>query len=98
MITQGETNNNATQRNLDEFWFFPEENNILTNTISLVQYIDVKIALGDTITHELIHLFNLQLEKLNLIQLEVYLSPEEIEHLEDSIEDVKYNIKGVKNM
>lgn len=97
LMTQGTTGKESINRTFDDFWFLPEENNILTNMISLVQYIDVKIALGDEIADRLVDLFNLQQEKLNALKLEDYLSPEEIEHLKESIEETVYNIKRLKN-
>lgn len=96
LIAQDVADKKANDRTFDDFWFFPEENNVLVNMVSLVQYINIKIALRDEITDQLIDLFNLQQEKLNALKLEDYLSPEEIEDLEESIEDTVYNIKSLK--
>ena len=96
-IAQGMPIKDATHRVFEDFWFFPEEENILSNLVSLVQYINVLFSIDKTISIELINLFNQQVEKLNLINLKEKLSAEEIEHLEETIDEMKFKINKITN-
>ncbi|CAH0337464.1 hypothetical protein FVB9288_03227 [Flavobacterium sp. CECT 9288] len=96
-IEQGIPIKDATHRVFEDFWFFPEEENILSNLVSLVQYITVLFSFDKTISIKLINLFNQQVEKLNLINLKEKLSADEIEHLEETIDKIKFKINKMNN-
>lgn len=95
LIGQGVSYSEAINRVFNDFRFLPEENNILSNLICLIQYIDVKFSIEKAINNELVFLFNSQVEKMKLINLEESLSSDEIEHLKETIDEIKFKIKNM---
>jgi len=93
LIGQGVALNEALNRTFDDHWFFPEEKNVISNLVVLIQFIETKFSLEKIINNELIELFYLQTNKLSKIELEEHLDLGEIEHLKESIDEVKYKIR-----
>lgn len=98
LIAQGVKINDAIHRVFEDFYFFPEEKNTLSNFVSKIQYINVLYSLDKNINTELVNSFKLHLNKINEIKLEDYLDSEEIEHLEESIDEVNHKIKSMNKM
>lgn len=93
LIGQGVAFNEALNRAFDDFWFFPEEKNVISNLVVLIQFIETKFSINKTINNELIDLFNLQIDKASVIKFEEHLDLKETEHLKESIEEIKYKIR-----
>lgn len=98
LVAQGVKINDAIHRIFEDFYFFPEEKNTLSNFIIKIQYVNVLYSLDKNINAELVNSLYLQLDKINDIILEDYLNSEEIENLEESIRELKYKIKSKDKM
>lgn len=92
LMTQNVKINDAIHRTFDDFWFLPEDKNVVSNMVVLIQYIDVLNSLDTPINSQLANLFNTQLNKINSIQLEAHLNLEEIQHFVELIEETRYKI------
>ena len=95
LISQRVSIKDATHRIIDDFWFLPEEKNVISNLTSLIQYINILFSLNEIITIQLIDSFNRQVGKLSIIDLEDYLNVDEIEHLKESIDEIKIKINNM---
>jgi hypothetical protein len=93
LVGQGVNFGESIDRVFNDFWFYPEEKNIINNLISLIQYINVKFSLDKKINIDLVNSFNSQIEKMYLVNLKENLTAEEIEHLNETIDEIKYKIK-----
>ena len=94
LISQGVSIKDATHRIIDDFWFLPEEKNVISNLVSLIQYINILFSLNETINIQLIDSFNRQVDKLSNIDLQDYLNVEELEHFKESIDEIKFKINN----
>jgi hypothetical protein len=92
LVGQGVTYDEAINRTFEDFWFYPPDKNELVNLICLIQFVDVKFAIDKRISQDLVSIFKLQVEKINLIKLDEYLSIDEVDHLKETISEVEYKI------
>ncbi|WP_318345426.1 hypothetical protein [Flagellimonas baculiformis] len=93
-IAQGIPIESAIHQVFEDFWFLPEEENILNNFICLIQYMEVNFSLNKVVKPNLVDLFYSHMEKLKPVKLDEFLDAEEIEHLKESINEIKYKIKA----
>lgn len=98
LIAQGVKINDAIHRVFEDFYFFPEKENMLSNLVIKIQYINMLCSLDNNINSTLVDSFNLQLEKINELKIEDYLDIEEIENLKESIDELKFKIKDIDKM
>lgn len=92
-VEQGVKINDAIHRVFEDFYFFPEKDNVISNMVIVIQYVEVLFSLDKNISIDLINLFNLHLKKVNEIKLGDYLDAEEIEHFNETIEEIKFKIE-----
>jgi hypothetical protein len=94
-ISQGQSTSDANNRNLEDFWFLPNEENILINLIVLIQYIHIEISTTKMISKQIINKFYEQLKMLNNDLINDYLDNNEQEHLQELIEELKYQLESL---
>ena len=93
---KGQTNEESAHRVFEDFWAMPEEKNYLYNYIVLLQYINIVFLMNDEINIELEKLYKKQINLVSTKTIEENLNADEIEHLNESIEDIEIKIKAMK--
>lgn len=94
---QGDSFEQATSRMGLDFWIHPENNHILENLILIITSISVKMSLSIKINKQLIVMFENQLLLINDELLKSKIKENEIEHLKESIDEIKFKIKKMNN-
>lgn len=89
---QGDSSEQAIARMGLDFWFYPENENIIENLILIITTISIKLNLFEKVDMELIKVLEKQLLLINEDLLSSQLKENEIEHLNESIEEVNYKI------
>jgi hypothetical protein len=97
LVEQGVDIDQANNRNVDDFWFYPEEENIVPNLISIILYLKIQISFFKKVQLISIELFNKQLSLINEEILNGELDLEEIELLKESIEEIQIKLRTTPN-
>lgn len=95
-IEQGATIDEANNINIDNFWFYPEEENIVSNLISIMLYLKIEISFSKKIHTTSIEIFNKQLSLINEEMLNKELVLEEIELFKEFVEDIQIKLRTSK--
>jgi hypothetical protein len=80
----------ALNSRLDDYWFYPEFENRLSNLIVEIQYLNVKYATHKKFTEKQIEGYRHQLELIKNDDLNIWLSPDELEHFNETV----YNLNA----
>jgi hypothetical protein len=89
-VKQGIDFDMAVNSRLDDYWFFPEYENRLTNLVVQIQYLNVKFAMNKSFTAKQIEIYKHQLELIKNDDLTAWLSPDELEHFNETV----YNLNA----
>jgi hypothetical protein len=90
LIKQGSNFEMATNRTLDDFWHYPENENRLSNLVILIQNAHIKYAMYKTFTARQIEVYKHQLELIKDDDLTLCLCPDELEHFNETV----YNLNA----
>jgi hypothetical protein len=93
LINQGELLSNANNRNINDFWFLPNEENLLANLITIIQYINIEVSVSKFVSKSANDIFTKQLTLIDEKLINQFLSEKEKEHLLEGIDDLKMKIK-----
>lgn len=92
-VKQGIDFDMAVNSRLDDYWFFPEYENRLTNLVVQIQYLHIKYAMYKNFTAKQIEGYKTQLELIKDDDLSVWLAPEELEDFNENIFLLNYEIE-----
>jgi hypothetical protein len=92
-VKQGIDFDMAVNSRLDDYWFFPEYENRLTNLVVGIQYLNVKFAIHKTFTAKQIEVYKTQLELIKDDDLSVWLAQEELEDFNETVFLLNYEIE-----
>lgn len=93
LVEQGINVIEANNRIIDDFYSYPENENILSNLISIIQNINIQVCLSKRVFKGSVEVFNRQLHLINDELLIQELSTKEVEHLKESIEELQVKLK-----
>lgn len=93
---QGDSSEHAIARMGLDFWFYPENENIVENLLLITTSLSVKISLFKKVNKRSVDLFKNQLLMINDDLLSNELEPNEKEHLTETIEEIKYKLKTIE--
>jgi hypothetical protein len=96
LIEQGVNTIEANNRVIDDFYFFPENENVLSNLISLIQNINIQVSLFKKVYKSSANTFLSQLQLVNNELLSQELNNKEVEHLKESIKELKAKLKTIE--
>lgn len=92
-IKQGIAFDMAVNISLDSFWFYPEHEHRLSNLIVLIQSFHVTYAMDKSFTKKEIDVYKNQLELIKNDDLSIWLSPDELEHFNESVFNLNAEIE-----
>ena len=95
LIEQGVNVIEANDRIIDDFYFYPEDENVLSNLISIIQNITIQLCLLKKVHKSSIDAFQKQLLLLNNDVLNQELNAKEYEHLKESIEELLIKLRTI---
>lgn len=95
---QGDSFEQAISRMGLDFWVHPENEHILENFILIIASISTRMSLSIKINEQLIKMFENQLLLINDEYLKSQIKENEIEHLKESIDEIKFKINNMKNL
>lgn len=90
---QGDSSEKSIARMGLDFWFFPEEENVLENLLLINVTLSISLSLFKKVDDKMIRIFEKQLSLINNEFLSLNLNDKEMEHLTETIDEIKYKIK-----
>lgn len=91
-IKQGIAFDMAVNISFDCLWLFPEQENRLSNLVVLIQNAHIKYAMNKTFTEKQIEVYKRQLELIKNDDLTTWLSPDELEHFNETVYNLNVEI------
>ncbi len=92
-VRQGMPMNQAIGFSFDDSWRYPEEENKLSNFVTLIEYINTELCLYKRIDKKSVELFKNLLEEVLKIDLKSYMSEYEIEMFKEYIMVLNADLK-----
>jgi hypothetical protein len=87
----------ALSRTLDGYWFYPEDENRLSNLIVVIHFMNVEYAMNKVFTKAQIKLYKDQLELIKDDDLTIWLNEEELTDLNETISQLNTEIDDFLN-
>ncbi|MDX2282360.1 MAG: hypothetical protein NW218_22405 [Saprospiraceae bacterium] len=92
-IKQGSNFEMAVNQSEDDSWLYPESDNRLSNLVVFIHFLNIKYAMHKTFTAKQIEVYKNQLELIKDDDLSVWLAPEELEHFNETVFLLNYEIE-----
>lgn len=93
-IRQGISIDMSVNQSLDDFWLYPEYDNRLPNLVVLVQYLHIKYSFNKSFTKTQIEIYKNQIELIKNDDLCIWLSSDELNHLNETIKALNSTIEN----
>ncbi len=93
LIEQGCNTQEANNRTMDDFWFFPTEENIIQNLISISIFIKIEISFFKKLKRSTLECFTLQKKLITKDLINKELNQEEKDLLEELLEENQKRIE-----
>jgi len=93
IVEQGSSIEMAIHRTYEDFYFYPESENVIENFISTILCINLQISLLKKVHKAYFDFFSQQLPLIKEEILMRELKCKEIEHLKELIEEISINLK-----
>jgi hypothetical protein len=95
-IEQNRSIEMAIATTFEDYFFYPKEDNLVSNMITIVLDIKIQISLLKKVNKTSVDLFKTQLSLMEDDLLSNELEPNEQEHLTETIEEIKYKLKTIE--
>ena len=92
-IRQGMEMKQAIGFSFEDSWLYPEDENIISNFVMLVEYINVELSLYKNFRKQAIDLYRELCDQVAKLDLTQYLTEYEIEVFNESIEVLNNDLK-----
>ena len=80
----------------EDYFFYPENENLTANLITTVQNLKIQISLLKKVNKGSVDLFRNLLSLVDEKSMKIELEPNEYEHFKESIEEIEYKLKTIK--
>lgn len=95
-IEQNRTIEMAIASTFEDYFFYPIEDNLVTNMITIAQDIKIQISLLKKVNKTTVDLFKTQLSLIEDDLLSYELEPNEKEHFIETIQEIEYKLKTIE--
>ena len=95
-IEQNRSVEMAIGSTFEDYFFYPKEENLVSNLVTIIQNIKIQISLLKKVNKGSVDLFKTQLSFINNELLNNELEPNEKEHLMEAITEIEYKLKTIE--